>query len=166
VTKVDGSKGIVDLMLSRAIPCSRDDEIEHLVVELKAPKVKIGTTECNQIEEYAYAVIDDERFSSLTATWNFWILSNEVDPVAKKKSNQDGRARGILAQNSENGVRVTIWVKEWSQIIKENKHRLEFIRDKLNYSVDRQQGIKHLREVYSEFTRGVTVNSESDEVGA
>lgn len=166
VTKVDGSKGIVDLMLSRSIPCNRDDEIEHLVVELKAPKVKIGTAECNQIEEYAYAVIDDERFSSLTATWNFWILSNEVAPVAKKKSNQDGRARGILAQNSENGVRVTIWVKEWSQIIKENKHRLEFIRDKLNCSVDRQQGIQHLREVYSEFTRGVTVNSESDEVEA
>lgn len=162
VTKVDGSRGIVDLMLSRAIPCNRDDEVEHLVVELKAPKVKIGMIECNQIEEYAFAVIEDERFSSLTATWNFWILSNEVDAVAKKKSNQDGRARGILAQNSENGVRVTIWVKEWSQIIKENKHRLEFIRDKLNYSVDRKQGIQHLRQVYSEFTRGVIVDVESD----
>lgn len=163
VTKVDGSRGIVDLMLSRSIPCNRDDEIEHLVVELKAPKVKIGISECNQIEEYAYAVIEDERFSSLTATWNFWVLSNEVDAVAKKKSNQDGRARGILSQNSENGVRVTIWVKEWSQIIKENKHRLEFIRDKLNYSVDRQQGIHHLREVYSEFTRGITVSSDFNE---
>lgn len=162
VTKVDGSTGIVDLMLSRAIACNREDEIEHLVVELKAPKVKIGQDQCNQIEKYAYAVVEDERFASLSATWNFWIVSNEMEPIAKRKVNQENRQRGILAQTSENGVKVTIWAKEWSQIIRENKHRLRFIQDKLNYSVDQQQGIKHLREIYSEFTKGVIVEEDTE----
>lgn len=166
VTKIDGSKGIVDLMLSRAIPCNRDDEIEHLIVELKAPKIKIRSAECTQIQDYAFAVVEDERFSSLKATWNFWVISNEMDSFAKRSTNQDGRSKGILAQTFENGVKVTIWVKEWSQIIKENKHRLKFLQDKLNYSVDRQQGIKHLREVYAEFTKGVIVENEAAEVAA
>jgi len=42
VNWIDGSTGIVDLMVSRAIACNQEDEIEHLVVELKAPKVKLG----------------------------------------------------------------------------------------------------------------------------
>lgn len=158
VTKVDGSKGIIDLMLSRVIPCSRDDELEHLVVELKSPKVKIGSNECTQITNYAYAVIADERFSSLKATWNFLIVSNEMDTYAKLSANQENRPKGILSQASDNGIKVTVWAKEWSQIIKENKHRLNFIQDKLNYAVDRQEGIKHLREVYADFTKGVIVN--------
>lgn len=158
VTRVDGTRGIVDLMLSRSIPCNRDDEIEHLVVELKAPKVKIGAKEINQIESYAYAVTEDERFSSLSATWNFWVISNELDKHAKRTANQDGRERGIIVQTTENGVKVTVWAKEWSQIIQENKHRLKFIQDKLDYSIDRQEGIKHLREAYAEFTKGMVVD--------
>ena len=73
-----------------------------------------------------------------------------------RESNQDGRARGILYQ-ATSGVKVTIWVKTWSQIIKENKHRLEFIRDKLNYEVDQKEAIQHLRENYAQFTKGVIV---------
>ena len=156
VKRIDGSVGIVDLMLSRSIPCSREDEIEHLVVELKAPKVKIGESQCSQIKSYAFAVIEDERFTSLSATWNFWVISNEIDNYAMRESNQDGRARGILYQ-ATSGVKVTIWVKTWSQIIKENKHRLEFIRDKLNYEVDQKEAIQHLRENYAQFTKGVIV---------
>jgi len=45
VTRVDGKVGIVDLMLSRAIPHQREGECEHLVVELKRPSCKIGSAE-------------------------------------------------------------------------------------------------------------------------
>ncbi|WP_293726365.1 hypothetical protein [Thiolapillus sp.] len=41
VLRVDGRKGIVDLMLSRQIPRNHGNEREHLVVELKRPNVKI-----------------------------------------------------------------------------------------------------------------------------
>ena len=42
VLREDGSKGIVDLMLSRLIPQNRGDHREHLVVELKRPKQPIN----------------------------------------------------------------------------------------------------------------------------
>jgi len=159
VLRIDGSVGIVDLMLSRSMPCNREDEIEHLVVELKAPKVKIGEKECSQIESYAFAVIEDERFASLSAKWDFWIISNELDAYALRKTTQDGRPKGVLHRETEK-ANVTIWVKTWSQIIRENKHRLEFVRDKLNYEIDRNDALQHLRENYSQFIKGVVVENE------
>nr|VFJ68614.1 MAG: Histidine kinase-, DNA gyrase B-, and HSP90-like ATPase [Candidatus Kentron sp. FW] len=158
VRRIDGSRGIVDLMLSRAIPSTHEDEIEHLVIELKAPKVKIGESECSQIKSYAFAVTHDERFTSLSATWNFWVISNEMDDYARLESNQDGRARGIIYQSSKDGIKSTIWIKTWSQIVRENKYRLKFIRDKLNYSINREDAISHLRETYAQFTKGVIVD--------
>ncbi len=121
-----------------------------------------GSKECDQIKKYAYAVSDDERFSSLPATWNFWVISNELDKHVKRSANQDGRAKGIIDKTSDNGVSVTVWAKEWSQIIQENKHRLKFIQEKLEYSLDRQEGIKHLKEVYADFTKDVLVDNDEE----
>lgn len=163
VLRIDGTVGIVDLMLSRSIPCNREDEIEHLVVELKAPKVSIGEKECSQIESYAFAVIEDERFTSLSAKWDFWIISNEIDSYALRKTTQDGRPKGVLHRETDK-ANVTIWVKTWSQVIKENKYRLEFVREKLNYEIDRNDALQHLRDNYSQFIKGVVVeNGEEHE---
>jgi len=65
VKRIDGRVGIVDLMLTRSIGKNHADEREHLIVELKAPKVKIGQKEITQIESYAFAVAEDERFKHL-----------------------------------------------------------------------------------------------------
>ncbi|MBU1192452.1 MAG: ATP-binding protein [Gammaproteobacteria bacterium] len=159
VTRIDGTVGIVDLMLSRSIPCNREDEVEHLVVELKAPKVKIGEKECSQIENYAFAVIEDDRFASLSTKWDFWIISNEMDSYTQRKANQDGRPKGVLFRDTKDAD-VTIWVKTWSQIIRENKYRLEFVREKLNYEIDQNDALQHLRDTYSQFTKGVVIDGE------
>ena len=45
VKHVSKERGIVDLVLSRAIRRHKADELTHLVVELKAPKVKIDRDE-------------------------------------------------------------------------------------------------------------------------
>jgi hypothetical protein len=39
----------------------------HLVVELKASKVGIGSAEATQIKEYAYAVASDSQFRARTS---------------------------------------------------------------------------------------------------
>jgi len=38
--------------------------VENIVVELKRPNVRLGSKEVLQIEEYALAVMRDERFSA------------------------------------------------------------------------------------------------------
>ena len=83
--KVIGKKrGIIDLMLSRATRRHRANDIENLVVELKAPKVKIGAAEITQAKRYAMAVSGDERFHTVKGVrWHFWILSNSYDEFSK-----------------------------------------------------------------------------------
>lgn len=163
VKRIDDTVGIVDLMMSRAIPRTRESEVEHLVVELKAPKVKIGEKEMAQIKSYAYAVMADERFASLDATWNFIVISNELNDAAIFESTQEGRPRGVIYHRKQAGIEATIRVMTWSQVLKENKYRLEFVKEKLESSIDRKEGIKHLRETYEEFTRGVIVDVEDNQ---
>lgn len=156
--RIDGSVGIVDLMLSRSIPRNNEDEIEHLVVELKSPKTKIGEKECSQIKNYAFAVIEDERFTGLSAKWNFWIISNELETYAQRESNQDNRPRGVIYRSKDRND-ITVWAKTWSQILRENRFRLEFIRNRLNYEIDHNDGLQHLRENYSQFLKGVIIEN-------
>lgn len=159
VTRVDGRKGIVDLMLSRQLPRNRADELEHLVIELKAPKVVIGKSEIDQIESYAFAVSSDERFKRLNTKWDFWIISNSYDDYAELKLENDSLKDGVIYRNTKT-LNVTIWLKTWGELIAENKHRLEFIRDKLNYNVNKEDAINHLKTTYSEYIEGVLPEEE------
>lgn len=153
VKRLDDSVGIVDLMLTRNIARNHPTEREHLVVELKAPKVKIGQKEINQIESYAFAVADDERFNTIDTNWHFWIISNELDSYAKHRLSGDKLDRGIL--HSARGI--TIWVKTWGELINECKHRLEFIRQQLDINIDSSDGLEFLRKNYAELNK----NSDS-----
>ncbi|WP_252177160.1 ATP-binding protein [Endozoicomonas sp. 4G] len=156
VSRIDGRKGIVDLMLSRQLPTNKADELEHLIVELKAPKVKIGKKEIDQIESYAFAVAKDDRFRNINTKWDFWIISNDYDDYAKMKLENDSLKDGAIYKTSKN-LNITIWLKTWSQLIAENKHRLEFIREKLNYNIDRQSAVRHLKSTYSEYIEGIVL---------
>ena len=127
---------------------------------MKAPKVKVGDDECTQIKRYAYAVIDDERFSELSARWNFWVVSNELDAFTEIEANQQGRQRGVISHSRKENREVTVWAKTWAQLIKENKHRLEFVCRKLDYEIDQNEALQHLRDNYSQFTEGVVVEGE------
>ncbi len=76
VRREDGRVGIIDLLLGRA---SRGNQgREHLIVELKAPKVRIGQKEVGQIKEYAEAVVGDPQFASSNVSWDFWVVSTEL----------------------------------------------------------------------------------------
>jgi len=59
VKVIDKKRGIIDLMLSRATRRHRADDIEHLILELKAPRVKIGAAEITQGQRYVMAVSQD-----------------------------------------------------------------------------------------------------------
>lgn len=75
VKHVSQERGIVDLMFSRAVRRHKADELIHLVVELKAPKVKIDEKEITQTEKYAISVMKDERFKSVNT--NLGLLGDQ-----------------------------------------------------------------------------------------
>ena len=166
VKRIDGKTGIIDLMLSRVVPSSRATEREHLVIELKAPLVTIGSDEITQIKKYAYSVMKDSRFANLKTRWEFIVVSNKLDDFALLDRQRGNNDDGVIQdQVTDNGSRVVIKVKTWSEILSEAKHRLEFVRDQLNLNVDSDEGLSHLKEKYAEYTKGVIVDSALEQVG-
>lgn len=161
VKRIDGSTGIVDLMLSRSIPRNHPNELEHLIVELKPPKVKIGEKEIQQIKSYAFAIAKDERFKGLNTRWHFWVISNDLDEYAEMELSQDRYEEGVIYKTAKS-IDLAIWVKTWSQLLQENKHRLEFVRDKLNYNIDSEDALRYLKKTYAEYTQGI-ISHESSE---
>lgn len=160
--QVSGQKrAIVDLMFSRSTRRHRANDIEHLVVELKAPKVKIGADEMNQIKKYAQAVRADERFSTVKGIrWHFWIVSNSYDEMAKYEIDAGpDPERRLIARTADHAV----GIKTWGEIIEENRARLQFFQEQMQHTVSESQAIEHLQEKYSRFLEGVIEGEKSPE---
>lgn len=144
--------GIVDLVLSRQLQKSRKNDVENLVVELKAPTVKASQKELTQLKTYADAVENDERFHGISGVkWHFWLIVNDYDRLVERdiKGGNDPE-KGVISD--EGGV--LLGVKRWSQVIQENRARLQFFQESLQHSVDDGQAVKKLRQRYAEFWGG------------
>lgn len=154
VKHISQERGIVDLMLSRALRRHRADELDHLVIELKRPKVKIGDNEVTQIEKYAITVSGDERFrTTKKVQWTFWVISDDIDAYASYRMSDE---RGIISSKGN----ITVGIKTWGQVIEENKARLQFFQEKLEHQVDDETALKHLQERYQKFLAGVITDEE------
>ena len=157
VKHISQERGIVDLMLSRALRRHRADELEHLVIELKRPKVKIDDDGVTQIEKYAITVASDERFRTVNGVrWTFWAISDDVDQYPAYRMDE----RGVISSKNN----VTVGIKTWAQIIEENKARLQFFQEKLEHQVDDETALQHLQEKYRKFLAGVVTDAETGEV--
>ena len=142
-------------MLSRALRRHRADELEHLVVELKRPNVKIGDEEITQTEKYAITVAGDERFRTVNGVrWTFWAISDDVDPYGAYRMDD----RGVVSAKNN----ITVGIKTWGKIIEENKARLQFFQEKLEHQVNDEAALKHLQEKYEKFLAGVVTDEEVD----
>lgn len=153
VKRIDGKKGIVDLMLSRAVPQSRAEEREHLVVELKRPSVKVGAEEIMQAKKYAFSISEDERFRHVKTRWSFWVISNELDSFARHETRQKDAPPGRV-HLSEHG-NVEVWVKSWAEVLNGCKARLQFVQNHLQANVDRESSLRYLKKTYDKYLSGV-----------
>ena len=111
-TLEDGSRGIVDLLLSATVPLPTQQH-EHLVVELKRPSLRLGHDELTQISRYADAVARDPRFNKVEVRWNFWLIGTEMNDYVQGQASQPHLPPGVVSQPL--GGRVTIWAKTWSR---------------------------------------------------
>lgn len=159
VKHITKTRGIVDLMLSKAIRQHRANTLTHLVVELKAPSVKINADEVMQVEKYAFSVMKDERFRNVDTTWVFWAISDDLGDYATQRMNDSS---GLILSKAN----ISIFVKTWAQVIDENRARLQFFQERLEFQADRQSSLKHLQERYDQFLRGVLTDEEQPDTKA
>jgi len=158
VKHVSKERGIVDLVLSRKIQRYRANDIAYLVIELKAPKVKIDKKEIVQIEEYALSIMQDERFRGGDPSWAYWLISDDYGDYAKfRMINGSGK---IYDQGKS-----SIWIKAWGEIIDENRARLQFFQERLEYEADKGDSLAFLQERYADFLKGVIIDETPDESG-
>ncbi|AOK18860.1 hypothetical protein WT26_22985 [Burkholderia cepacia] len=148
VKHISQMRGIIDLMLSRATKQHRANQLTHLVVELKAPKVKIGSDEVTQIQGYAFSVMSDPRFDKVGVTWNFWVISDTLDRYTEHLVQDE---TGVILSKPN----VNIYAKTWAQVLDENRARLKFFQDHLNVQVDREASLQYLQERYAAYLEGV-----------
>jgi hypothetical protein len=130
VKDTEGHTRVVDLMLSKATFLS--DHREHLVVELKRPKLRLSQTELNQITNYAIAVSQDERFRSVDVRWEFALLGDDMDEVVEALANQKDQPPGLFMQRDN----YRVWVRRWAEVLEENRQRLHFYREHLDFRPD------------------------------
>lgn len=145
VLREDGSRGIVDLMLSRRIPQRREDEREHLVVELKRPTQSINPAVAAQIRSYAFAVQRDDRFSHTKTRWEFWALSNRVTEQVMWE--MEDAANGVLKKTDT----MLIKIKTWGEVLEECRGRLTFFQEKLRYAPEDDEAVAYLRAVHERY---------------
>jgi hypothetical protein len=154
-------RGIVDLMLSRSQKRHRADDYEHLVVELKAPKVKLTSKELTQIKDYALSVSRDPRYHRVSGVrWHFWLVSDEYDDFVQSEiaSGPDPDRRLV-----NRGPNFSVGVKTWGEILDENNARLQFVKHALEHNADDGQALAFLEERHREFLEGVVIQEETDE---
>jgi hypothetical protein len=149
VTLLDGSHGIVDLMLSRRIPQPRAEEREHLVIELKRPSQKLTEKVVSQIMNYAFAVADDERFRDTRTKWHFIAICNEMDKAVERRARNKGMPFGLIHDDSD--IDMKIWVKTWAQVLDACKGRLHFFQQSLEYDSTRSDAMEYLNELYASY---------------
>ena len=154
----EGKRRIVDLMLARTMEQAHNRR-EHVVIELKAPAVKIGPKELQQIKTYAFAIVADERFDKTDVRWDFVLVSNELDAYAEMERNQSDREDGLLWHDE----RTRIWVKTWAEIIAECDHRLKYVRKALDFAPTQDAAIEYLRQTHQKYLPDVL---QGDTTGA
>jgi hypothetical protein len=149
VLREDGSKGVLDLMLSRTVPQNNATKREHLVVELKRPSVAVTQEGVGQIKSYAEAIAQDARFRDTDTKWVFWVLSSDLQTSVRRDANQQGLPPGLISRPE--GESYSIWAKSWGEIIQENEARLKFVQDRLQLRVTEGAGLKYLQETYAKY---------------
>lgn len=157
VRRDDGRSGRTDLHL--AVADKQHDRTRHLIVELKAPHIELGQNEIQQVETYANTIVDTPVFATGRSDWDLILIgTSNKDSVRRKVRSEDG----LWWEYSEQGKpRVRAFVRTWSDVIAENKQRLDFIARGLDFDPSVEDGLRHLKTVYGDMLpTNLTVGDE------
>ena len=104
--------------------------------------------EINQIEKYAFSVATDERFKGVGVQWIYWVISDSYGAFAEQRiTNESGQIhkKGNIA----------IFVKTWAQVLDENRARMQFFQERLEFQADKGESLKYLQERHAKYLQGV-----------
>jgi len=100
---------------------------EVLIVELKAPKVKISPKEIGQVMKYARE-IEKKGFFSKKINYKILLVSSEINSEAEFdiKGRQIGKENPYFYFENED-KNIEIWIIKWSDLIENVKRKLKYM---------------------------------------
>ncbi len=141
---------IPDLCLWSAIPKDSQEKREHLFVELKRPSQNATIKEQQQINDYAFAVSNDSRFTKDNTFWKFVLIVTEIEERLRqeKKDNNRRSLNGLYGE----GENFEVYIYTWSYIIEQREGELRRLKEMLNLSLDESpDDFSYLKSVHLEF---------------
>ncbi|MFC2118333.1 ATP-binding protein [Bacteroidota bacterium] len=120
------SKSITDLFLySEKI--IDDDNKEILVVELKAPRVKIGQKEIEQAQKYAFEIENQGKYSD-HLNYTIILVSSDLNARGQqlfKGANKHFNHPYLYWQNENENI--SIWIVKWSDLFNNLRRKLNYM---------------------------------------
>ncbi len=141
---------IPDLCLWSAIPKDSQEKREHLFIELKRPSQNATTKEQKQINDYAFAVANDNRFTKDNTTWKFILVVTEIEERLRqeKKDNNSTSLNGLYGK----GDNFEVYIYTWSYLIEQREGELRRLKEMLDLNLtESPEDFSYLKSVHSEF---------------
>jgi hypothetical protein len=144
---VKGGQNIPDLFLAATKDYPSEPKHHHLLVELKAPKVPIGTKELLQARKYANTILDSSEFDKRSASWDIFLVSAEVSNEVERDRRAVDRPFGcVLVWESS----LKVWVFQWSEIITAAREEMHLVRDHLRRRSEELSVSEYLKKEFPE----------------
>jgi hypothetical protein len=149
VKRWDGKSGRVDLHL--AVKMQEFEVARHLIVELKAPDIRLGRKELDQVEDYANTILEKPVFATDKASWDLILVGTDYDSVVENRFAEGARSQGlVLSPQAKAGKpAVRVFVRRWRDILDENTMRLRFMTSNLEHDPSLEDGLNHIRRQYA-----------------
>jgi hypothetical protein len=100
---------------------------EIMIVELKAPRVKISQREINQVERYMFDIEQLDKFSG-SLKYKIILVSSGFSKMGESLIGENDNSTFYRKSNRKN---IEIHVMKWSDIITSNKQRLSYLGNQL-----------------------------------
>lgn len=152
VSKPDGKVGRTDCFLGKSVPHPDQNKREYIVIELKRPSIVAGRKELAQVEDYVRALRGQPDFKHTETFWHFYLVTGDYHDDIADRITQANLPVG-LAVEKEN---FKIWVKTWSEIIRECEGRLKFIQDQLKIDISDDEIERRISAMKDAFVSGDT----------
>ncbi|MDO5373044.1 MAG: ATP-binding protein [Corynebacterium glutamicum] len=159
VRRWDGKTGRTDLHL--AVKGKEFGLSRHLIVELKAPDITATRKELNQLEDYANVIASEPGFSVRSSTWDLVLLVTKMDELASNRVTDE--KTGLLQDITRPGKpRIRTFIREWADVIEENRQRLSFYSDTLEHDPSADEGMDYVRQNYTDYLPKELITNDED----
>jgi hypothetical protein len=142
---------VPDLCLVRSKKVEGPDYFQHLIVEMKAPKVRIAPRHLDQLRSYARAIVEHPVFGEIgdRHRFQFVIVSSEIAERVKKEHYLAGEPSGLIGKPVLKHP-TELWAIPWSHYLDDRRSELDFLQKHVELTAD-PEALDYLRRRVPEF---------------